>query len=87
MAEDLRPVSEVEAAVKFRPTGQAREQVVVHSSGRRPGSRWFKGDAVILSVHPDVPDALFAPPGRGLGIRHQWAGGRSVVPRGRGSGC
>ena len=32
-AEDLRPVSEVEAGVNFRPAGSVREQEQVHFSG------------------------------------------------------
>ena len=43
-AEDLRPVSEVEAGVYFRAAGRGRWQVVVLASGRRPGpgTRWSR---------------------------------------------
>ena len=89
-AEDLRPVSEVEAGVNFRPAGQAREQVVVHSSGRRPGAGtgWSRGGAVTPTIHPEAPDTQYVPPGGGDWVSgNQWAGGGCVVPRGRGSGC
>ena len=53
-AEDLRPVSDLEPEVNFRPADQAREQVVVHSSGRRPGpgNRLARGCAVTPSIPP-----------------------------------
>ena len=37
-AEDLRPVSEVEAGVKFRPAGGVRGQVAGSLPGRQPGT-------------------------------------------------
>ena len=69
-AEDLRPVSEVEAGVNFRPAGGVREQVVGHFPGgnqaQEPGQ--VRG-SVVTSLHPEVPDSLFVSPGRGLDIR------------------
>ena len=58
---DLRAVSEVEAGVKFPLAGQAREQVVVHFSQRRPGpGTGGPGfSAVTPSIHPEVPDRQF----------------------------
>ena len=69
-AEDLRPVSEVEAGVNFQPAGQTRGQVVVQSSGRQPGgTRWSRCSAVTPFIHLEVPDTHFESPGRGLGIK------------------
>ena len=78
-AENFRLVSEVEAGVNFGPAGQARRQVAVHSSGRRPGpgTRWSRGCAVTLSIHLESPVSQFVSPGRGLGIR-QSMGWRKV---------
>ena len=69
--EDMRPVSEVEAGVNFRPAGIARGQVGEDSPERRPGpgSRKAREVAVTPSLHPEVPGTQYAPPGRGLGIR------------------
>ena len=55
-AKDLRPVSEVEAGVNFRPAG-----------GEQPstGSRRFRVDMVTLSLHPKVPGTQFVSPGCG----------------------
>ena len=71
LAEDLLPVSEVEAGVNFRPAGCVRGQVVVQSPERRPGSGTgrARGGAVTPSLHPEVPDTQFVSPGRGMGIR------------------
>ena len=69
LAEDLRPVSEVEAGVNFRPAGGVREQVAGSLPGRPgPGTRWVRGGVVTPSLHPEVPDTRFASPGRGLGM-------------------
>ena len=70
-AEDLRPVSEVEAGVNFRPAGGVRGQVAGSLPGRQPGTgaRQVRGGAVTPSLHPEVPDTRFTSPGRGLGIR------------------
>ena len=57
-AEDLRPVSEVEAGVNFRSAGGVRGLV----AGSLPRT-------VTPSLHPEVPDTRFVSPGRGLGIR------------------
>ena len=71
LAEDLRPVSEVEAGVNFRPAGWVRRQVVGSFSGQQPGTgtRTIKGSVVTPPLHPEVLDARFASPGRGLDIR------------------
>ena len=70
-AEDLRPVSEVEAGVIFRPTGGVRGQVAGPRPRRQPGTgtRQVRRGAVTPSLHLEVPDTRFASPGRGLGIR------------------
>ena len=70
-AEDLRPVSEVEAGVNFRPAGRVRGQVAGSLPGRQPGagSRPNKGSVVTPSLHPEVPDSLSVSPGPGKRIR------------------
>ena len=70
-AEDLRPVSEVEAGVKFRPAGQVRGHVAGSLPGKQPGagSRPNKGSVVTPSLHPEVPDSLSVSPGPGKRIR------------------
>ena len=70
-AENLRPVSEVEAGVNFRPAGGVRGQVAGSLPGRQPGSgtRQVKGSVVTPSLHPEVPDIQFVSPGYGLDIR------------------
>ena len=70
-AEDLRPVSEVEAGVNFRPAGGVRGQVVGSLPRRQPGTstRQVRGGVVTPSLHPEIPDTRFVSPGRGLGIR------------------
>ena len=70
-AEDLRPVSEVEAGVNFRPAGCVRGQVAGSLPRRQPGTgtrRVGKG-VVTPSLHPEVPGIQFVSPGRGLDIR------------------
>ena len=42
-AEDLRPVSEVEAGVNFRPAGCGRGQVAGPLPGRQPGTGTRRG--------------------------------------------
>ena len=71
LAEDLRPVSEVETGVNFRPAGGARGQVAASLPRRQPGTgtRWLRVGAVTPSLHPEVPETRFASPGRGLDIR------------------
>ena len=70
-AEDLRPVSEVEAGVNFRPAGRVRGQVAGSLPGRQPGAgtRPNKGSVVTPSLHPEVPDSLSVSPGPGKRIR------------------
>ena len=70
-AEDLRPVSEVEAGVNFRPAGGVRGQVAGSLPGRQPGTgtRQVRGGAVTPSLHPEVPGIQFVSPGYGLDIR------------------
>ena len=70
-AEDLRPVSEVEAGVNFRPAGRVRGQVAGSLPGKQPGagSRPNKGSVVTPSLHPEVPDSLSVSPGPGKRIR------------------
>ena len=71
LAEDLRPVSEVEAGVNFRPAGWVRGQVAGSLPGRQPGTgtRRNKGSVVTPSLHPEVPDSLSVSPGPGKRIR------------------
>ena len=65
--EDLRPVSEVEAGVNFRPAGGVRGQVAGSLPRRQPGTGTRQVRAP--SLHPEVPDTRFASCGRGVGIR------------------
>ena len=68
-AEDLRPVSEVEAGVNFRPAGGVRRQVAVSLPRKQPRAcaRQQRVGVVTPSLHPEVPGIQL--PGRGLGIR------------------
>ena len=70
-AEDLRPVSEVEAGVNFRPAGRVRGQVAGSLPRRQPGTgtRRLREGVVTPSLHPEVPGIQFVSPGRGLDIR------------------
>ena len=70
-AEDLRPVSEVEAGVNFRPAGGVRGQVAGSIPRRQPGTgtRPGKGGVVTPSLYPEVPGIQFVSPGCGLDIR------------------
>ena len=70
-AEDLLPVSEVEAGANFRPAGGVRGQVAGSVPRRQPGTgtRSNKGSVVTLSLHPEVPGIQFVSPGYGLDIR------------------
>ena len=70
-AEDLRPVSEVEAGVNFRPAGWVRGQVAGSLPGRQPGTgtRSNKGSVVTPSLHPEIPVSLPVSPGPGERIR------------------
>ena len=68
-AEDLLPVSEMEAGVNFRTADGVRGQVA--GSRRQPGTgtRRVREGAVTPSLHPEVPGIQFVSPGRGLDIR------------------
>ena len=70
-AEDLRPVSEVEAGVNFRPAGGVRRQVAGSLPRRQPGTgtRQVRGGVDKPSLHPEVSGIQFVSPGRGLDIR------------------
>ena len=70
-AEDLRPVSEVEAGANFRPAGGVRGQVAGSLPRRQPGTgtRCVRKGAVTPSLHPEVPGIQFVSPGYGLDIR------------------
>ena len=70
-AEDLRPVSEVEAGVNFRPAGGVQGQVAGSLPRNQPGTgtRPGKGGVVTPSLHPEVPGIQFVSPGYGLDIR------------------
>ena len=70
-AEDLRPVSKVEAGVDFRPAGNEREQVADSLPRRQPGTgtRWHRVGVDTPSLHLEVPDTRFASLGRVLDIR------------------
>ena len=70
-AEDLLPVSEVEAGVNFRPAGGVRGQVAGSIPRRQPGTgtRRVREGAVTPSLHLEVPGVQFVSPGYGLDIR------------------
>ena len=70
-AEDLRPVSEVEAGVNFRPAGGVRGQVAGSLPGRQPGTgtRRVREGVVAPSLHPEVPGIQSVSLGYGLDIR------------------
>ena len=70
-AEDLLPVSEVEAGGIFRPAGGVRGQVAGSIPRRQPGTgtRRVREGAVTPSLHPEVPGIQFVSPGCGLDIR------------------
>ena len=69
--EDLRPVSEVEAGVNFRPAGGVRGKVAGSLPRRQPGTgtRQVRGGVDTPSLHPEVSGIQFVSPGRGLDIR------------------
>ena len=64
-------LSEVEAGVNFRLAGGVRGEVAGSLPRRQPGAgtRQQRVGVDTLSLHPEVPDTQFVPPGRGLGIR------------------
>ena len=68
-AEDLRPVSEVEAGVNFRPAG-GRGQVAGSLPRRQPGTGTRQGKGRCChTFFPEVPGIQFVSPGYGLDIR------------------
>ena len=71
-AEDLRPVSEVEAGVNFRPAGGVRGQVA-GSTSQDSNQAQVPGDSGLVWTHlPSTRRFLipqFVSPGRGLDIR------------------
>ena len=87
VAEDLPPVTEVEAGVNVRPAGGVRRQVAGSLPRRQPGTgtRQVRRVAVTPSLHPEVPGTLFASPGRGLGIRQSmcWTKVCETAPSGK----
>ena len=86
----LRPVSEVEAGVNFRPAGSSRGQVAGSLSRKQPdtGTRRVREIAVTSSLHPEVPGIQFASPGCvDWTSSNRWAGRRCVKPHSRGFGC
>ena len=54
----MRPVSEVEAGVNFRPAGSVRGQVAGSLPRRQPGAgtRRQRVGVATPSLHPEVPD-------------------------------
>ena len=78
-AEDLRPVSEVEAGVNFRPAGGVRGQVAGPLPGRQPGTGTWPTRRFLTpdSRHLDV----------GWASGNQWAGRRCVPLHGRDLGA
>ena len=70
-AEELRPVSEVEAGVNFRVARGVRGQVAGSIPRRQPGTgtRRVREGAVTPSLHPEGPGIQFVSPGYGLDIR------------------
>ena len=85
-AEDLRPVSEVEAGINFRPAGGVRGQVAGSIPGKQPGTgtRRVRESAVTPrrflvsnSCHLDTDWTS----------GNRWAGRRCVEPHCRGFGC
>ena len=89
LAEDLRPVSEVEAGVNFRPAGVVRVHVAGSIPRRQPGTgtRRVREGAVTPSLHRRflVSDSCHLDADWTSGNR--WAGRRCVEPHVRGFGC
>ena len=65
LAEDLRPVSEVETGVNSRPTSSVRGQVAGSLPRRQPGTgtRRVREGADTPFLHPEVPGIQFVSPG------------------------
>ena len=71
-AEDLRPVSEVEAGVNSRPAGVLREAGCRFTSQEATRNWYQEGHRVGVdtpSLHPEVPGIQFVSFGYGLDIR------------------
>ena len=70
-AEDLRPLSEVEAGVNFLPAGGVRGQVAGSLPRKQAGTgtRWQRVGVDTPSLHPEVPGIPFVSLGHGLDIR------------------
>ena len=71
-AEDLRPVTEVEAGVKFSAGRQSAGAGCCAVSKVATRTRFQEvswRSAATTSLHPEVPDTQFVSHGRGLGIR------------------
>ena len=70
-AEDLLPVSEVEAGVNVRPAGGVRGQVAGSLPRKQPGTgtRRQRVGVDTPSLHPEVPGNQFVSLGYGLDIR------------------
>ena len=88
-AEDLRPVSEVEAGVNFRPAGGVRGQVAGSLPKRQPGTgtRLQRVGMDTPSLHLEVPGIQFVSLGHGLDIRQPMGWTKVCVPHSRGFGC
>ena len=88
-AEDLLPVSEVEAEVNFRPAGGVRGQV----AGSLPRRQQAQVPGRLREVWTHLPSTrrFLVSNSRHLGADwtsgNQWAGRRCVEPHGRGFGC
>ena len=88
LAEDLRPVSEVEAGVNLRPAGGVREQVAgsIHRRQSGTGTRRVREGAV---TH--LPGGFLVSNSCHLDTDwtsgNRWAGRRCVEPQDRGFGC
>ena len=90
-AEDLLPVSEVEAGVICRPGGGCTGAGCRFTSqgGNQAQVPGVTGvGAVTPSLHPEIPDTRFGSPGRGLDIRQSMGWTKVCVePHSRGFGC
>ena len=90
MAEDLLPVSEVEAGVNFRPAGGVRGQV---AGSTFPGSNRAQEPGKSGEVWSHLPSTRRFLVSNSCHLDadwtsgNQWAGRRCVVPHDRGFGC
>ena len=88
LAEDLRPVSDVETKGKSLAGRWCKGGQVAGSLPRKQpgtGTRQGQGEVWSPSLHPKVPGTQFASRGRGLGIR-QSMGWTKVCVKPHGSG-